>query len=171
VNLNQIKISTIGGAYACIKVTHENKSFEIGFWDTAGQERYRNVLPIYFKNVSHILLVYAINTPSSFESIQFWYDLSISHVPEKFKLILIGNKCDLEGARTISFQNGEEMKSKLHGAAFFEVSALDGTNIQEILSFIAKDVFESEAKTNLVEGQNSTQNLGEVSVQNKKQCC
>jgi hypothetical protein len=59
----------------------------------------------------------------------------------------------------------------LHCAAFFEISALDGTNIQEILSFIAEDIFESESETNLVESQNRIQILEELSIQNKKQCC
>jgi small GTP-binding protein len=165
------KISTIGGSYACIKIMHENQSFEIGLWDTAGQERYRNVLPIYFQNVSYILLFYSINTPSSFENLQFWYDLSISHAPKKFKLILIGNKCDLDEARTISFQEGEEMRSKLQASTFFEVSALDGTNIHEILSFLAEDIFEFESETNLIKNQNIAQNLEKVSIQNKKRCC
>jgi hypothetical protein len=71
----------------------------------------------------------------------------------------------------ISFEEGEEMKSKFQSDAFFEVSALDGTNIREILSFLAKDIFESESETDLVEIQSKTQDLEEVYIQNKKLCC
>ena len=47
-------------------------------------------------------------------------------------LVLVGNKSDLEGKRVVSREEGEALKNSKGMSLFFETSALDGSNIDEV---------------------------------------
>ena len=46
-------------------------------------------------------------------------------------VVLVGNKCDLEQEREVTREEGK-MMAENYGAAFFEVSAKTGVNIDEV---------------------------------------
>ena len=46
-------------------------------------------------------------------------------------MVLVGNKCDLEQEREVTRERGK-MMAEYYGAAFFEVSARTGVNIDEV---------------------------------------
>jgi GTPase KRas protein len=59
----------------------------------------------YMRNGEGFILVYSITSRLSFEEISTFYQ-QIKRVKDKdfFPMILVGNKCDLETDRQVSFQ-------------------------------------------------------------------
>ena len=60
--------------------------------------------------------------------------------------ILVGNKCDLDQKRQISFENGKELADK-YGIKFMETSAKETTNIDELFVSTTKIFMEKQANT------------------------
>ena len=96
-------------------------------------------------------------------------------------ICLLGNKCDLEGRRAISYEEGEKFATD-NQLLFFETSAKDGTNIQEIFNESASilvDKIESgqiklDSSDNGIKiGKYPNKSEGETDVNNnnKKGCC
>ena len=111
-------------------ITDENKDhFIAGIWDTAGQERFRNIVPMYFQRSDIIILVYDITCDESFSSVEVWYEIIKQKAPADARIILIGNKQDLDkDGRTVSYSAGSE-KAKALDATFLETSANESHRI------------------------------------------
>ena len=73
--------------------------------DTAGQEEYSAMREQYMRTGEGFLLVYSITSRQSFEEIQ-QFQQQILRVKDKdyFPIIIVGNKCDLEGEREVTKQ-------------------------------------------------------------------
>ena len=73
--------------------------------DTAGQEEYSAMREQYMRTGEGFLLVYSITSRQSFEEILV-FQQQILRVKDKdyFPIIVVGNKCDLEGERQVSKQ-------------------------------------------------------------------
>ncbi|KAL9111046.1 MAG: hypothetical protein Q9227_004479 [Pyrenula ochraceoflavens] len=73
--------------------------------DTAGQEEYSAMREQYMRTGEGFLLVYSITSRQSFEEIMT-FQQQILRVKDKdyFPIIVVGNKCDLEGERQVSRQ-------------------------------------------------------------------
>lgn len=71
--------------------------------DTAGQEEYSAMREQYMRTGEGFLLVYSINSRQSYEEIQV-FQQQILRVKDRdyFPIIVVGNKCDLEGERQVS---------------------------------------------------------------------
>ena len=73
--------------------------------DTAGQEEYSAMREQYMRTGEGFLLVYSITSRQSFEEIQV-FQQQILRVKDRdyFPIIIVGNKCDLDGDREVSTQ-------------------------------------------------------------------
>ena len=71
-----------------------------------------------------------MDSKRSFDNVQNWINSIREHCPGEAQVILIANKSDLdEEDRQVSVDQGKELSEK-YGIQFFEVSALDGNNIE-----------------------------------------
>lgn len=57
---------------------------------------------------------------------------------------LVGNKCDLEHKRVVSYEQGKEL-AKQYGIPFLETSAKDTVNIDELFLSITKNFLDKQA--------------------------
>lgn len=64
-------------------------------WDTAGQERFKTITETYYKGATGIILVYAVDSKDSFESVEKWINQVNQRTPSSIKKILIANKVDV----------------------------------------------------------------------------
>jgi small GTP-binding protein len=78
--------------------------------DTAGQEEYSAMREQYMRTGEGFLLVYSITSRQSFEEIMT-FQQQILRVKDKdyFPIIVVGNKCDLEGERQVSKQRSSTL--------------------------------------------------------------
>ena len=61
---------------------------------------------------------------------------------KKVYKILVGNKCDLENYRQVTFEQGEDFAIK-NGMNFFETSTKENINVFEAFNTMTKDIINS----------------------------
>ena len=132
--------STVG--VECIFKTYQvnNDIIKVVIWDTAGQERFKSLTSAYYKGSKGVLIVYDITKLQTFEKIEQW----LSEVKEKagneIKVILVGNKLDLENKREVDLVDCMIKASNLN-VPLMETSAKDSTNVQEVFEDLLKEIY------------------------------
>jgi len=133
--------STIGVDFFTKTVFYNESIFKIQLWDSAGQEKYRALIPSYIRGASIIFLIYDLNHHESFDAINNWLGFVNQYTnKEQVKIILVGNKKDLE--RKVKYEEGQNLAKK-EGMLFFETSAKTGEGVVEMFftSFSMVDFF------------------------------
>ena len=148
-----VYLTTVGMDFQDKIIEIEDKKVRLQIWDTAGQERFRNVTKSYFQSSQGLVLVYDITDRESFEKLNFWVDNIKNFAPENAKFILVGNKCDLANERKVSYEEGENYAKNLN-IKFFEASARDGTNVNELFFYLANEIYQD----NKLKGNNNCNN-------------
>ena len=148
-----VYLTTVGMDFQDKIIEIEDKKVRLQIWDTAGQERFRNVTKSYFQSSQGLVLVYDITDRESFEKLNFWVDNIKNFAPENAKFILVGNKCDLANERQVSYEEGENYAKNLN-IKFFEASARDGTNVNELFFYLANEIYQD----NKLKGNNNSNN-------------
>ena len=162
-----VYLTTVGMDFQDKIIEIEDKKVRLQVWDTAGQERFRNVTKSYFQSSHGLLVVYDITDRESFEKINFWMENIKNNAPENAKLILVGNKCDLANERKVSYEEGENYAKKFN-IKFFESSAKDGTNVNELFFYLANEIYQDD-KTKEKDNKKTTQLNSKK--KGKKGCC
>lgn len=132
-------ITTIGIDFKIKNIHLDNKRIKLQIWDTAGQERFRTITTSYFRGAQGILLVYDVSDRNSFIDIRNWFTQIQMHADVNVNKILIGNKCDCQDQRAISYEEGESL-AKEYNIPFFETSAKQDINVEKSFITIATDV-------------------------------
>ncbi len=74
-------------------------------WDTAGQEKYQSVQRVFYRGSDACVLTYDITDIKSFQNLPRWKEEFINactiSAPDKFPLVLLGNKSDLSTERKV----------------------------------------------------------------------
>ena len=122
---------TIGVEFGAKNVEINNKVYRIQIWDTAGQENFRSITRAYYKNSVCALVVYDISSRDSFNNVSTWIDDCKNQSPKTIFMVLVGNKSDLSDRRQVNTEEGQELADK-YGMLFYETSAKDGTNVDNI---------------------------------------
>ena len=124
--------STIGFEFFSFMIKIDNKIIKLQIWDTCGQETYRSLISNFYKTSSLAFILYSITDRKSFEDIEKWVKELRTNCSPDIKIILIGNKNDLEEYRIISKLEGENLCKKYGFEYFKETSAKTGINAKEI---------------------------------------
>ncbi|ENN71479.1 ras-related protein Rab-3-like [Dendroctonus ponderosae] len=77
------------------------------------------------------ILMYDITNEESFNSVQDWVTQIKTYSWDNAQVILVGNKCDMEDDRVISFERGKQLAEQL-GVEFFETSAKENINVKAV---------------------------------------
>ena len=164
-----VYLTTVGMDFQDKIIEIEDKKVRLQIWDTAGQERFRNVTKSYFQSSQGLVLVYDITDRESFEKLNFWVDNIKNFAPENAKFILVGNKCDLANERKVSYEEGENYAKNLN-IKFFEASARDGTNVNELFFYLANEIYQDD-KTKGKDNKDNGMKLETGNKKGKKKCC
>jgi len=132
-------ITTIGVDFRFKTIPVDKKTIKLQIWDTAGQERFRTITSAYYRGADGIILVYDICDRDSFEQVNDWLSEVNRYVNESTCKILIGNKCDEESDRKVSFEEGKKKAEEL-GINFIETSAKVGTNVENAFHMMSAEL-------------------------------
>ncbi|XP_044755277.1 ras-related protein Rab-3 isoform X3 [Coccinella septempunctata] len=124
-------VSTVGIDFKVKTVYRHEKRVKLQIWDTAGQERYRTITTAYYRGAMGFILMYDITNEESFNSVQDWVTQIKTYSWDNAQVILVGNKCDMEDERVISFERGKQLADQL-GVEFFETSAKENVNVKAV---------------------------------------
>ncbi|EAY10684.1 small GTP-binding protein, putative [Trichomonas vaginalis G3] len=139
---------TVGASYMKKEVEVDGKQITLDLWDTAGQERYRALAPSFFRGSSVIVIVYSIIDATSFDDLRDWYENIQTNCNPIPRIIVVGSKADLHETRLVPSQQAENFAKSIN-VDYFEVSALSGAGIEELMLSIATqlDTSKSEPET------------------------
>ena len=134
--------------------------------DTGGKEKYNSINRIYYKRADCCILVYDITDINSFEECRDYYKNEIlKNCKQNTKVILLGNKTDLEEKRKISIEEGAKLAEE-NDHYFKETSCENNLNVADsfetIIIMTNKDMIE-----------NNRQNFGakmDLDTYKKKEC-
>ena len=142
-------------------------------WDTAGQERFKNITASYYRGGNGVLVVYDITDRESFENLNSWLIEIEKNANKNVYKLLIGNKCDLEEKRKVSYQEGKDFATS-NGMQFIETSAKADTKVKDAFELLTQEIIKSTiTKDKGMEKKEKTIHLssGTADLNTKKKSC
>ena len=144
---------------------------QLTIYDTAGIERHMSTIPqTYFRWSKVIMLVYSIDDSDTFDSLTNWADNAISshggRTPSDVITVLVGNKVDLDDDRSVSKERARQYaeNNDIDSDMVFEVSAKDGTMVEEMFNAVALKVKPAAAVT-------KSENAAKSREKKRPNCC
>ena len=114
--------------------------------DTGGQEMYKAINQKYYRIADCCLLVYDITDESSFTEIKDYYIGKIKdECQEDVKVILLGNKTDLEEKRKINVEKACSLALK-NNFIFKETSCVNNENVADAFETLIEITYREEKK-------------------------
>ena len=147
-------ISTIGVEYYSRRLPAYQT--RIGIWDLAGDQRFKNITTSYIEGSGIIIYVYDVTKAQSLASLQHLYYTHLNgyHISKGAKLMVVGNKKDLETSRNSCRENGSEFAKQI-GATHLVVSAKKNEGVDDLVSTLVDIMNLEEAHPTYIKGVNS----------------
>ena len=124
-------VSTLGTDFRTKIIKHEDDNIKLQIWDTTGQERYNAITSSSYRKANGVIIVYDVTNANSFENIRkVWLDQIEQHADEGCKKMLVGNKVDLVGERSVSYEKGAKFTEEM-GMPFSEASAKNDQGVAD----------------------------------------
>ena len=166
--------STIGMEIFSLYLKVNDKPIKLQIWDTCGQEIYRSLIQNFYRNSSLAIIVYSIDKKNSFKDINLWIkEIRVNSSPD-IKIVLIGNKSDLDKDRQVSYEEGKKYLDDDEVLKFFETSAKTGENIKKLfeeISIILYKDYKYFNKGNLTRSSGSFKAKKADLSKKKSKCC
>ena len=164
-------MSSIGVDFKTKQIEVNERLVKMQIWDTAGHEKFRTITTSYYKSAHAIIVLYDITDESSFEHIKSWMIDIDKFAKQGVLKVLVANKIDLEENRKVTKEAGESLANK-YGIKFFEVSAKDNVNIDELFIETSKSLLEKNEQVNYDDiGSSVVLNNNNINLKKKKKCC
>ena len=159
---------TVGTAYVSKTVETKKGRINLNIWDTAGQERFHSIIPMYLKGSHAVIIVCSPDDEKSMEDLEKWRELLAKHVDEeKVKVFVVYNKVDLCNDNSFLRSDVPSNFAQSHHYQYFETSAKNRININELF----QDIAESVAETIKFESNNVSVAQAKDTKENKSSCC
>jgi len=119
----------------------DSKNAFLDILDTAGQEEYSALRDQWVREGRAFLLVYSVTSRQTFEEIPAFRErILLVNEDEVVPMVLVANKCDLEGERKVSYQEGKALAEEYGGIPFIECSALKAINCNEVFFEAVREI-------------------------------
>lgn len=133
--------ATVGFEFFSLNLKMEDSIIKLQMWDTCGQEIYRSLISSFYKNSSLAMIMYSIDNEESFRNLDYWIKEIKNNSSPDIKIILIGNKVDLEDKRVVSKEEADNF-ARVNGIdEVYETSAKTGFNAKTIFSKAAQILY------------------------------
>lgn len=133
--------ATVGFEFFSLNLKMEESIIKLQMWDTCGQEIYRSLISSFYKNSSLAMIMYSIDNEESFRHLDYWIKEIKNNSSPNIKIILIGNKVDLEDKRVISKEEADNFARENGIDEVYETSAKTGFNAKTIFSKAAQILY------------------------------
>lgn len=122
------------------QVVIDQKTALLDILDTAGQEEYSSMQDQWMREGKGFLLVYSITSRGTFDEISVFKEKILrAKDMDSVPMVLVGNKCDLEGERQVSMDEGKQ-KAAEWGCPFMEVSAKEKLKNEECFFEVVREI-------------------------------
>lgn len=158
-NFDEYSEVTIGASFATKDILVKQNKIRFEMWDTAGQERYKSLTPMYYRNAMGAIVVYDITNKETFMNAEHWIKKIIKERGGECKIILVGNKSDLEDQRKVD----KKIEKQFENIKYIETSAKSGKNIEKIFNTLA-EMIDTKNQENKI-------NISDLKENKKSKCC
>ena len=128
-------VPTVFDNYSTI-VSVENKPYSLGLWDTAGQDDYDRLRPLSYPQADIFLICFALNSPSSFDSVSAKWFPEMQHYCPGVPFLLVGTKADCRTESTrrepVTRAKAEALCAQLKGEKYLECSAKTQQGLRQV---------------------------------------
>jgi Ras-related protein Rab-2A len=135
----QIHDLTIGADCSSRIIQIKNQMIKAQIWDTAGQEMFRSITKSYYKHACIALCVFDITRRDTYNHLHSWIKEIRELASPNVTLVLVGNKKDLEEARSVSTEEAVNF-AKNNNMLFFETSAKTSVNVDVVFQEAAESI-------------------------------
>ena len=158
---NEMFLTTIGVDFECHTIALDDKIIKLQIWDTAGQERFKAITNSFYRGAHGIIIVFDVTNWESFDNVKHWLEEVNRREDVTTYKLLLGNKCDQDRKRIISFDAANEFSNRLN-IPYLETSAKDAINVDQAFINMA-----SEIKSRVISGSltSNTQKLDQDHIQ------
>ncbi|EEB13748.1 ral, putative [Pediculus humanus corporis] len=141
------------------KVVLDAENVQIDILDTAGQEDYAAIRDNYFRSGEGFLFVFSITEEDSFQATQDFREqiLRVKN-EESIPFLLVGNKCDLEDKRKVSYAEAKN-RADQWGVPYVETSAKTRENVDKVFFDLMREIRSrkiEENKSNVGKGKDKS---------------
>ena len=164
--------STLCSAYSIKKIIRDNTLYVINICDTTGQEKYHSVTNLFVKGSNIVILVYSIDSVTSFNNLEYWYSMVVDNLKDtEYILAIIGNKTDLFEEEVVSEEEGKRF-AESKNAKFQLVSAKeDPDGINKLFDNLFEEIIQN-THINLVKKDDSYLiSRSSTDTEKKQGCC
>ena len=164
--------STLCSAYSIKKIIRDNTLYVINICDTTGQEKYHSVTNLFVKGSNIVILVYSIDSVTSFNNLEYWYSMVVDNLKDtEYILAIIGNKTDLFEEEVVSEEEGKRF-AESKNAKFQLVSAKeDPDGINKLFDNLFEEIIQN-THINLVKKDDSYLiSRSSTDTEKKSSCC
>ena len=120
----------------------DDKEIMFELWDTIGQDRFHANAKNLIKKSQGFIIIYDITRRKTFNEVRKFIETVKDETSKDALIIIVGAKLDLEDKREVSKEEGIKF-AKEFNYPFFEFSAKDNININEIVEELAKKIVEN----------------------------
>ena len=167
---DEFESSSITMSYVDKTIEIDNEKYKLIIWDTIGQETYRSISKLFLNESKIVILVYSIESKSSFTNLDFWYNLYLEELGKEVILGIAGNKADLYLNQQVPYEEGEKFAEE-RGAIFAEISAKQNKeSIDHFMMDLIK-AYLSKGKKEKLEAKKGIKLDGKDNKTDKKGCC
>ena len=109
--------NTVCSSFSTKEVIKNNILYRLNLWDTIGQEKYNSITNIFIKGSNIVILVYSVDSLSSLQDLDLWYNSVNNALQENsYILAIVGNKADLiiEEEAVVSEEEGRKYAKKMN---------------------------------------------------------
>ena len=146
----------------------DNSIVKVQIWDTSGRTRCRNSTEKIYERTDCIILIYDVSCKGTFNECKNYYCEKIKQLcKDNIKVMLIGNKKDLEYKREISFEEANSFALE-NNYIYMEASCQRNENVFES--------FEKAIEITLIEKKKENENqlilkgLNQLKLKKKEDC-
>lgn len=163
------RAQTIAPSMTVLAQQYNDSNISLKLWDTAGQERFSALSVMYVRGAHVALVVFDMTDLDSLRVAQQWLQRIHREVDPMPKIIVVGNKCDLDG-HAVSDDAVKDICVE-HQASFISVSAKTGENVAFLVKEIARLYVVSPRETTPSDVLRPTANLERPDRGADDDCC
>ena len=119
----------IGADFGKLLFKVDGKIVSLKIWDFNGQQRFIQMNRNFYRDAHCVFLFYDITKEKTFVNLTNWIKDLKENFNRKVIIYLIGNKCEMQESRAITYEKALNFASEHKIQRVFETSAKTGFNV------------------------------------------